>query len=131
MPSNSKIKISSNRSFGLVFFVVFLIVALWPLKYEADIRLWSLALSIIFFILGVFNSKLLTPLNKLWFKFGMLLGAIIAPIIMGVIFFLVVTPTGFFMRLIGKDLLRKKYNKNAKSYWIKRDEPSGTMKQQF
>ena len=78
--SNSKIKISSNRSFGLVFFVVFLIVALWPLKHEEDIRLWSLALSIIFFILGILNSKLLTPLNKLWFKFGIFLGSIVSPL---------------------------------------------------
>ena len=87
MTSNSKIKISSNRSFGLVFFIVFLIVALWPLKYEENIRLWSLALSIVFFILGILNSRLLTPLNKLWFKFGMFLGLIVSPIVMGIVFF--------------------------------------------
>ena len=106
MPSDSKIKISSNRSFGLLFFIVFLIVALWPLKYEEDIRLWSLALSIIFLILGILNSKLLTPLNKLWMKFGIFLGAIISPIIMGIVYFLVVTPIGIFMRLLGKDFLK-------------------------
>ena len=131
MASNSKIKISSNRSFGLVFFVVFLIIALWPLKYEEDIRLWSLALSIIFFILGVLNSKLLTPLNKLWFKFGIFLGSIVSPIIMGIVYFLVVTPTGIFMRLLGKDLLKTSKVKNASTYWLKRDKQHGTMKKQF
>ena len=128
---NSKIKISSNRSFGLVFFVVFLIVALWPLKYEEDIRLWSLVLSIIFFILGVLNSKLLTPLNKLWFKFGILLGSIVAPIVMGIVYFLVVTPIGIIMRLLGKDLLKTNKIKSASTYWIKRDKQDSTMKKQF
>ena len=131
MPSDSKIKISSNRSFGLVFFIVFLIVALWPLKYEEDIRLWSLVLSIIFFILGVLNSKLLTPLNKLWFKFGILLGSIVAPIVMGIVYFLVVTPIGIIMRLLGKDLLKTNKIKSASTYWIKRDKQDSTMKKQF
>ena len=107
MTSNSKIKISSNRNFGLVFFVVFLIVALWPLKSEENIKLWSLALSIIFFILGILNSKLLTPLQRMWFKFGIFLGAIVSPIVMGMIYFLVVTPIGISMRFLGKDLLKK------------------------
>ena len=131
MTSNSKINISSNRSFGLVFFVIFLIVALWPLKYEEDIRLWSLVISIIFFILGVINSKLLTPLNKLWFKFGILLGSIVSPIIMGIVYFTVVTPTGVLMRLLGKDLLRTSKIKNTSTYWIKRDKQKNTMKKQF
>ena len=131
MPSDSKIKISSNRSFGLVFFIVFLIVALWPLKYEEDIRLWSLVLSIIFFILGILNSQLLTPLNKLWFKFGMFLGLIVSPIVMGIVYFLVVTPIGIFMRLLGKDLLKTSKAKNASTYWIKRIKKQSTMKKQF
>ena len=131
MTSNSKIKISSNRSFGLVFFIVFLIVAFWPLKYEEDIRLWSLVLSIIFFILAILNSKLLTPLNKLWFKFGIFLGSIVSPIIMGVVYFIVVTPTGVFMRLLGKDLLKTNKEKNASTYWMKRDKQDSTMKKQF
>ena len=131
MTSNSKIKISSNRSFGLVFFVVFLIVALWPLKHEEDIRLWSLALSIIFFILGILNSKLLTPLNKLWFKFGIFLGGIVSPIIMGIVFFLVVTPIGVFMRLLGNDLLKMRKVQNTSTYWIKRGKQQSTMKKQF
>jgi len=131
MTLNSKIKISSNRNFGLVFFVVFLIVALWPLKHEEDIRLWSLVLSIIFFILGIFNSKLLTPLNKLWFKFGILLGSIVSPLIMGIVYFLVVTPIGIIMRLLGKDLLKTNKIKSASTYWIKRDKQQRTMKNQF
>ena len=131
MKAESKIKISSNRSFGLVFFVVFLIVALWPLKSGEDIRIWSLALSIIFFSLGILNSKLLTPLNKLWFKFGIFLGAIISPIIMGIVYFLVVTPTGVFMRLLGKDLLKTSKVKNTSTYWIKRNKQQSTMKKQF
>ena len=131
MTSNSKINISSNRSFGLVFFVIFLIVALWPLKYEEDIRLWSLVISIIFFILGVINSKLLTPLNKQWFKFGMLLGSIVSPIIMGIVYFAVVTPIGVLMRLLGKDLLKTTKTKSISTYWMKRDEKQTSMKKQF
>ena len=131
MTSSSKIKISSNRSFGLVFFVIFLIVALWPLKSGEDIRLWSLVLSIIFFILGIFNSKLLTPLNKLWFKFGILLGSIVSPLIMGLVYFFVVTPMGVLMRILGKDLLKTSKVKSASSYWIKRDKQQSTMKKQF
>ena len=131
MNLNKKHKIPSNRSFGLVFFAVFLIVALWPLKYEEDIRLWSLVLSIIFFILGILNSQLLTPLNKLWFKFGMFLGLIVSPIVMGIVYFLVVTPIGIFMRLLGKDLLKTSKAKNASTYWIKRINKQSTMKKQF
>ena len=131
MTSNSKIKTSSNRSFGLVFFVVFLIVALWPLKHEEDIRLWSLALSIIFFILGILNSKLLTPLNKLWFKFGIFLGVIVSPIVMGIVYFIVVTPTGMLMRFLGKDLLNTRKVNNTPTYWIERDKRHSTMKKQF
>ena len=131
MTSNSKIKISSNRNFGLVFFLVFLIVALWPLKSEENIKLWSLALSIIFFILGILNSKLLTPLQRMWFKFGIFLGAIVSPIVMGMIYFLVVTPIGLFMRFLGKDLLKTNKVKSTSTYWIKRDKKHSTMKKQF
>ena len=127
----NKIKIGSNRSFGLVFFAVFVIISLWPLTYHGDVRIWSIIVSLIFLLLGILNSKLLTPLNKIWFKFGIALGAIVAPIVMGFIFFLVVTPIGIFMKIIGKDILNKKYNKKMKSYWIKRDTSLGTMKRQF
>ena len=131
MTSKSKIKIPSNRSFGLVFFVVFLIIALWPLKSGEEFRLWSLVLSIIFFILGVLNSKLLTPLNRLWIKFGFLLGNIISPIVMGIVYFIVVTPTGVFMRLLGKDLLKTSKKIYAPTYWIKRNKQQSSMKKQF
>ena len=131
MNDDQKIKISSNRSFGLVFSFVFLIIALWPLINENEIRIWSLVVSLIFLILGLINSKILYPLNKLWFKFGILLGKIVAPIVMAIIFFLVISPTGFIMRALGKDLLNKKIDKNKKSYWINRDKRTGTMKQQF
>ena len=127
----NQIKISSNRSFGLLFFVVFLIVSLWPLINEDSIRIWSVIVSAGFLILGLVNSKLLTPLNVLWFKLGMILGAIISPIVMGIIFFLVVTPTGFILRIMGKDLLNKKYDKEKETYWIKRNASIGTMKRQF
>tara|TARA_Y100000741_G_scaffold224337_1_gene171294 strand:- start:170 stop:553 length:384 start_codon:yes stop_codon:yes gene_type:complete len=125
-----EIKISSNRSFGIVFFVVFLIISLYPLAYNGEIRLWSLVISLIFLILGLINSKILTPLNKIWFKFGIFLGKIISPLIMGIIFFLVVTPIGFIMRIFGKDVLNLKYNKNE-SYWIEKNGPKSKMKNQF
>ena len=131
MSFESKLKIGSNRSFGLIFFVIFLIVSLWPLTYGETIRIWFAIISLIFLILGLMNSKLLTPLNLLWFKFGVFLGSIIAPIVMGVVFFLVVTPIGFIMRIIGKDLLGKKYDKKKETYWIKRGKSVSTMKQQF
>ena len=124
------IKISSNRSFGIDFFVVFLLIALYPLTYSGEIRVWSLIISLIFLILGLLKSKILTPLNKFWFKFGIFLGKIISPVIMGVIFFLVVTPIGLIMRLLGKDVLNLKYNKN-KSYWIEKTGLKSKMKNQF
>ena len=127
---NNEIKIGSNKSFGIVFFVVFLLIALYPLTNSQEIRLWSLIISIIFLILGLFNSKILRPLNILWFKFGIFLGKIVSPIIMGVIFFFVVTPIAILMRFIGKDLLNLKYN-NKKTYWIEKNGPKSKMKNQF
>ena len=108
-----------------------MIVSTWPLTIEEPVRIWSAIISSVFLILGLMKSKLLTPLNILWFKFGMILGAIIAPIVMGVVFFLVITPIGLTMRIMGKDLLRKKYDKKKETYWIKRDKPVNTMKKQF
>jgi hypothetical protein len=125
-----EIKISSNRSFGIVFFVVFLLIAIYPLSYNGEIRIWSIVISFIFLILGLLKSKILTPLNKLWFKFGILLGMIFSPLIMGIIFFVVVTPIGLIMRILGKDLLNLKYNSN-KSYWIEKSGPKSKMKNQF
>jgi hypothetical protein len=126
----SEIKISSNKSFGIVFFVVFLLIFLYPLINAGSIRYSFLLISLIFLILGLKNSRILTPLNKLWFKFGIFLGKIISPIIMGIIFFLVVTPIGLIMRLIGKDVLNLK-NNSYKSYWIEKTGPKSKMKNQF
>jgi hypothetical protein len=121
---------SSNRSFGIVFFIVFLIIGLYPLINQSDIRVWSVFISLIFLLLGLINSKILTPLNHLWFKFGIFLGKIISPLIMGIIFFFVVTPIAILMRLLGKDLLNLKFNKNQ-SYWIEKTGPKSKMKNQF
>ena len=131
MSQKSKIKVSSNRNFGLVFFVVFLIISLWPLLDGGQFKIWSLFFSLFFLVLGLMNSKLLTPLNLLWTKFGILLGNVFAPIVMSFIFFLVVTPIGLLMRIMGRDLLRTKYNKSGKSYWIKREKRITKMNQQF
>ena len=126
----NEIKISSNRNFGIVFFIVFLIIAIYFLINSSEIWIWSLILSLLFLILGLINSKILTPLNKLWFKFGIFLGKIISPLVMGIIFFFVVTPIGFIMRLLSKDILNLKYN-NENSYWIKKTGPKSKMKNQF
>ena len=127
---NTEIKIGSNKSFGIVFFLVFLLIAIYPLINNGELRIWSLVIAIIFFILGLINSKVLTPLNKLWFRFGLLLGKIVSPLIMGIIFFFVVTPTAFIVRIIGKDLLNLKFN-NKKTYWIEKTGPKSKMKNQF
>ncbi len=124
------VKIGSNRSFGIVFFVFFLIIALYPLINNENIRFWSLFISLIFLLLGLINSKILTPLNKIWFKFGLFLGKIISPLVMSIIFFFVVTPIGILMRIFKKDLLNLKYNKSS-SYWKKKTEPKSKMKNQF
>ena len=127
---NQKIKIGSNRNFGIVFFIVFLIIAFWPLLNSNEINYWSLAISITFLILGLANSKILTPLNKIWFKFGILLGNVVGPIVMGIIFFLIVTPTSIIMKLLGKDLLNLKKNNNN-SYWIEKSNQNSKMKNQY
>jgi hypothetical protein len=131
MEHTKEVKTFSNRSLGLVFFVVFFIISLWPLKSQEDLRMWAFILSLVFLVLGVLNSKFLTPLAKLWFKFGTILGSIISPLIMGAIFFIVVTPTGIIMRFLGKDLLRIKKNKTISTYWINSDKQKKTMKKQF
>ena len=127
---NSKIKIGSNKSFGIVFFTVFLIIAIWPLLNGYEIRYWSLIISIVFLLLGILNSKILTPLNKIWFKIGILLGNVISPIVMSIVFFLVVTPTSFIMKILRKDLLNLKKN-TKNSYWIKKQNQNSRMKNQF
>tara|TARA_Y100000591_G_C21545106_1_gene550852 strand:- start:14 stop:397 length:384 start_codon:yes stop_codon:yes gene_type:complete len=120
----------SNKNFGLTFFIVFLIISFWPLMHNDQIRIWSLVIALIFLILGMSNSKILTSLNTIWFKFGLILGKIVSPIVMGIIFFLIVTPISIIMRILGKDLLNLKYN-NRKSYWIEKRGPKSKMKNQF
>ena len=120
----------SNKSFGIVFFIVFLLIAVWPLIDGQSLRVWSLIVSLIFLVLGLLNSKLLNPLNLAWVKFGKILGKVVAPIVMGVIYFIIITPIGLFLRLIGKDILQTKFSKNN-SYWIKREKNIGPMKRQF
>ena len=133
MLNKSKIKISSNRSFGIVFFTVFIIIGLWHLLNDNQIRVWSILIGTIFLVLGLMKSNLLTPLNKIWFKFGLILGSIISPIVMGLVFFMIVTPTSYLMKLLNKDLLNNKFDEKRNSYWInKSDEKNkSTMKQQF
>ena len=121
---------SSNKSFGIVFFIVFLLIGIYPLLNQEDVRIWSLVISSIFLILGLLDSKILYPLNKIWFKFGIVLGKIVSPLVMGIIFFIVVTPIGLLMKLLKKDLLNLKFNKHN-SYWVEKNEPKSKMKNQF
>ena len=122
---------SSEKSFGIVFSIVFLIVALYPLINSEGLRIWALVVSTIFFLLVFLAPKILVLPNKLWFKFGLLIGSIVAPIVITLVYFVTVVPTGLIMRLLGKDLLKQKLDKNAKSYWIERKQPMGSMKNQF
>jgi len=128
--NNNELK-NTEKSFGIVFSIVFSIVALYPLINGDSFRVWALIISVIFLLLAYVAPNILGIPNKLWFKFGILLGSIIAPIVMALVYFLTVLPTGLIMRLLGKDLLKKKLDKNAKSYWIERSEPMGSMKNQF
>ena len=127
---DKKIKIGSNRSFGVVFSIAFLIIALFPLLNDNSIRIWSIILSLIFFILGLLNSNILSPLNRIWFKFGIILGSIVSPIVMSLVFFLVVTPTSLILRLFRKDILSLKKNNNS-TYWVKKLNKKSKMKNQF
>ena len=122
---------SSNKSFGLLFFIVFLILGLWPLKNGENLNFYFITVSVIFLLLGLINSKLLSPLNKLWIKFGEILGTIIAPLVMALIYFVILTPLSFIVRISGKDLLGLKFLKEKETYWIKRKKNLGSMKKQF
>ena len=121
---------SSNKNFGIVFFVIFFLIGVYPLIDNDEINFWALSISFIFLILGLIKSRLLTPLNNLWFKFGILLGKIMSPFIMGAIFFLVVTPIGLLMKLFNKDVLNLSFN-DKKSYWIEKNSIKSKMKNQF
>ena len=128
--NSNNIKISSNRNFGVVFFLFFLIVSIFPLFKDGNIRIWSLIIAIFFLVSGLMNSKILTPLNKTWFKFGMLLGSFVSPIVMGIVFFAIVTPTSLIMKALGKNLLNLQKG-NKKTYWIERSKIKSKMKDQF
>ena len=122
---------SSNRSFGLLFFIVFLGFGLWPLIKGESLNIYLLLISLIFLILGSINSNLLLPLNKTWIKFGEILGTVIAPIVMGLIYFVLLTPISLIVRIFSKDLIGLKFSKKQDTYWIKRKKNLGPMKKQF
>ncbi len=122
---------SSNRSFGLLFFIVFLIIGLWPLKNGDNINIYFVIASAFFLILGLINSKLLSPLNKSWIKLGEILGIIIAPVVMALVYFVILTPVSLIVRVFGKDLLGLRFLKDKETYWIKRKKNLGSMKKQF
>ena len=122
---------SSNRSFCLLFFIVFLIIGLWPLKNGDNLNLYFSVTSLIFLILGLLNSKLLSPLNKIWIKFGEILGVIIAPIIMALVYFVILTPVSLVVRVFGKDILDLKFINKQQTYWINRKKNMGSMRKQF
>ena len=124
-------KISSKKSFGILFFIVFFLIGIWPLFNGETLRIWPIPIALIFLVLGLINSKILTPLNLIWVKFGELLGRIIAPIVMALVFFVVLTPISLILRLIKKDILKLKIFKKTESYWIKREKKIGSMKKQF
>ena len=128
---DKKIKISSNKSFAVVFSLVFLIVGLFPLINNEGLRYWSLFLSLVLLILGFRNSIILTPLNFIWFKFGILLGKIFAPVVMGLVYFLVVYPTNLLLKFFKNNHMGVKYNKDMVSYWMNVEKNKSDMKDQF
>ena len=123
-------KKNSNRTFGILFFLVFLVIGIWPITNGENLRWWAIIISLIFLSLGIINSKILTPFNKIWIKIGELLGKVIAPIVMSIIYFFIVTPMAILLRLLRKDLLKIKFSP-VTTYWIKRDKKFGSMKRQF
>lgn len=128
------VQMGSERSFGIVFAVVFALIGVWPLKAGGDLRLWALGLAALFLVVAFVAPKLLKPLNLVWFKVGLLLHKIMTPLIMGLLFFLTVTPVGLLMRATGKDPMRLKRDPAVASYWISRDPPGpkpASMKNQF
>ena len=122
---------STNKSFGILFFIVFLIFGLWPLKNGENLNYYFIIFSGIFLLLGLLNSKLLSPLNKIWIKFGEILGIIIAPIIMALVYFAILTPVSLVIRVFGKDLLGLKFINKQQTYWINRKKKMGSMRKQF
>jgi hypothetical protein len=126
-----EIKMGSERGFGLVFCCVFLIVAAWPMIDGGPPRIWAGAIAAGFAVVAFVRPQILAPLNRLWFRFGLLLGRIVAPIVVSLVYVLTVIPTGLVMRALGKDLMMKKLDPAATSYWISRTAQPGTMRNQF
>ena len=124
-------KNTQNRSFGILFFIVFLVLSLWPLTKNSELNIYLLSIAIIFLVLGLINSKILSPLNRTWIKFGEGLGRVIAPIVMAIVYFIILTPISLIVRIFGKDLISLKFKKDLNSYWIKRNKDLGTMDKQF
>ncbi len=124
-------KKTSEKSFGILFGVIFLIISLWPLLNSNNLRLWSLAVSLTFFLISFLKPSLFKPFNNAWIKLGELLGRIIAPIVMAIVYFLILTPISLLVRLFGKDLIGMKFSNEIKSYWIKREKNLGSMDKQF
>jgi hypothetical protein len=129
MKNSIKVKSKDNITFGILFFIFFLIIGLYPLKSDEAIRVWSVVLSLVLLIITIIKPNLFTFLNKFWIKFGILLGKIISPIVMGLVFFFVVTPIGILVRVLKKDVMGLK--RGASSYWINREDKAQTMKKQF
>lgn len=131
LSSHHIIERSNERSFGIVFTIFFVILSIYPIINKETINVFFLVISIIFFMITIIRPQLFYFLNKIWFKFGILLGKIVSPLVMGIIFYLTVTPTGIIMRLLGKDLLKKKLEIKEKTYWVKKNKYSGSLKNQF
>ncbi len=134
MVTHDGVEMGSERSFGLVFAALFVIISLWPLAHGNDLRLWALASGTGFLTLALALPEVLRPLNILWFRLGLLIGRVMTPVVMAAIFLLTVVPVGLAMRAAGKDVLRLSRRPDLKSYWITRDSPGperGSMKRQF
>lgn len=132
--SHSVIEPGSDRSFGVVFAFVFAFIGGWPLLGGEPLRQWAIGLAALFLFIAFIRPKTLHPLNVIWFRFGILLGRVVAPIVMAILYFVAVTPTAFVMRALGHDLLNLKTSKGAASYWVVRDPPDperNSMKNQF
>ena len=121
---------NKNRGFGILFFIVFLILAFWPVKNNGNVNIYFLSIAAVFLILGIFNSKILSPLNRAWIKFGTYLGIFISPVVMAIVYFFVLTPISLILRFFRKDILSLRFNQQT-SYWVKRKSNIGTMKHQF
>jgi hypothetical protein len=129
--NHTSVEVSSEKSFGIVFAVAFAIIGFLPQVGGQPLRIWALVVAVVFLLAAYIYPKILKYPNLVWFKFGMLLGMVIAPIVMAFVYFATIFPTGLFARLTGKDILCKRFDKDADTYWVKRDAPSGPMKNQY